>query len=158
MSVLTLVNWDMSCLTVRLDGQHFVAGVQSINLGDGLEPGKSVYQAGRIGPMSYTKPLFKGDGNYSIKMLADGFSLFQDYLIQKGGLAAPELLNSVKCNVRATLERDGFLFEVECFNCQFLTPTIDGLTSPDSRDPLTCEVKFTCTNRAINGIKDWDDR
>jgi hypothetical protein len=158
MSTINIPNWDSSTMTAKIDGTYRIIGLQSATLGDGLEPGKPVPQAGQIGPMGYTRPTFKGDGNYSIKMLAAGWTDLQRYLIgQRGGSSFIEGVNGVKCQLVITLNRDGFLWEAEFKNVQFLTPSFSGLDAPDSREPLTAEVKFTVTNRKLNDIWDWDD-
>ena len=155
MSVLKIVNWDASTMTAKVDGVRSIVGMQGASLGDGLEPGKAVYQTGFLAPMGYTRPTFKGDGNYSLKMLADGWTDLQSYLLTtRGGAQFAEGINGPQCSVKVSFNRDGKLFEVELVGVQFLTPTFSGTDSPDSREPLTTEVKFTCLNRAINGIFD----
>jgi hypothetical protein len=143
-------------MTAKLDGALYLTGVQSITLGDGLEVGKQVNQAGQLGPMGFTKPLFKGDGNFSLKILAAGGTLMEAYLLGKGGIVQPEGIYSVKSSLKVTLNLEDDLFEIEVQNVQFLPPTYTGLDSPDSREPLTAEYKFTCTNRLRNDVPDWN--
>lgn len=158
MTTMTIPNWDSSCMTAKLDGSHRLVGMQSATLGDGLETGSAVNQAGTLGPMGFMKPRFKGDGNFGIKILAAGWSDLQQYLLNdRGGSLYVEGVNGVKCNLTISLDRDGQLFEVSFKNVQFLTPTFSGIDAPDSREPLVAEVKFTCINRAINGVWDWND-
>lgn len=156
MTALVITNWDISTMTAKLDGAFYLTGVQSVSLGDGLEVGKQVNQAGQLGPMGFTKPLFKGDGNFSLKILAAGGTLMETYILGKGGIVQPDGIYSVFNNFKVTLNLDDELFEIECQNCQFLPPTFTGLDAPDSREPLTAEYKFTCTNRLRNGIPDWN--
>ena len=160
MSTLSITNWDASTMTAKLDGIFYLIGVQSINMGDGLEVGKQVNQTGQLGPMGFTKPLFKGDGNFSIKMLAQAGQMMEQYLLGRTvtslGLPASDGIYNYKTNLKVTFNLNTDLFEIEMQNVQFLPPTFSGIDAADSREPLVAEYKFTCTNRIRNAVPDWN--
>jgi hypothetical protein len=149
--------WDASCMTLKLDGVYPVAGVQGINLGDPIEPGKPVVQQGRMGPKDVTKKLFKGDSGFSLKVLAAEDQDMISYLNSRGGALNVEGYSGVSTTITATYVRGVYIFRVELLSAHIYNPSISGTDSPDGRDPLVCEHKIVCLNRSINDVLDWTD-
>ncbi len=160
MTISGIPNYDMQGIHVILNGSFKIGGVQGVNLGEGLESGNMVDQGGQAGPMGETRGRFKGDGSYSLKLVAYWGDLLSKQLANTAQLVYGYLpqdgIHSIENNLMVIYTLDGAPnFVVEFIGVRFSGPTLSGADSADSKDPMLAEFKFTCLNRIVNGVPAW---